>query len=248
MNKLTQVALGSALSLVVASSFAAQPTRGFLIEQGATAADKSASIDLGVDGDYTMGALRLGVDFGEVILTAEKTDNLGYTEGLVKIALPALEGLSELKHSWAAYGGASVANVKYDSGANSASHVNLIAGLAFTAQIEALELNINPELVVNTNNNKASKPTRHNDKSDTYINLNFGAYYNITDTKYGSFKPGAEVLISSQSGAKTGLALGARWEFNERVNLDVLPFYVNEPGSNDDVFSLPGQLRLNASF
>lgn len=247
MKKLTLAVASASLVFAAASTQAAQPTRGFLIENGNTAANKSASVDLGVGEGYTTGALRLGVKQAEVIFTAEKSDSIESTEGLVKFSLPALQGLAELKHSWAVYGGLSAASYKYQSNQNDSSHFNLITGLAFTANVEQLEFTINPELIINTNNQKDNKNTGYDDKSDTYVNLNLGAYYNVLNTEYGSFKPGAEVLISSRSGAKTGIAAGVRWEFNERINLDVLPLYVNN-SKNDDQYSIPGQLRLNASF
>ena len=52
-----------------------------------------------------------------------------------------------MKHGWAIYGGLSAAS--FDSGAaKDARHLNLIAGVAFTGQIDALEFTAAPELVI----------------------------------------------------------------------------------------------------
>ena len=231
----------SALSLAVSSAAMADGlTRGFVIEQGGVAEKGAASVDLGVNGGYYSGAARLGLGKAELILDTEKTDSAQHTEATLKFGMPAFQGLSELKHSWAVYGGWSVAS--FDAVADDARHVNFIAGAAFTGYVDALEFTLAPELVVNVNNNKDSGV--YNDKSDTYLNIGLGGYFDLGQTEYGRFKPGAELLITTQDGADSMFVAGVRWEFNERLTLDVLPVQI---GNGDDL-SLPGQLRLNAKF
>jgi hypothetical protein len=232
--KLQSVLVASALSVAVSSvAVAGDLSRGFLIEQGNVAKQGTASVDLGVNGGYFSGAARLGLGKAEVVLGEEKSDSANKSEVLVKLGMPAFQGLSEMKHGWAIYGGLSAAS--FDSGAaKDARHLNLIAGVAFTGQIDALEFTAAPELVINTYANE----------SEVYVNLGLGGYFNLGKTQYGSFKPGAEVLVTTQDGADSLFGAGVRWEFNDRVTIDALPVVI---GGSDEL-ALPGQLRLNAKF
>lgn len=239
--KFKSVFVASALSVAVSSAMADGLTRGFYIEQGAVADKGVASVDLGIHGGYYSGAARLGFGKAELLLGNEKTDNTITTDAIVKFGMPAIKGLSEMKHSWAIYGGLSAAT--FDSGAaKDARHMNLIAGVAFTGQIDALEFTAAPELIVNTNNQDDSGA--YANESEVYVNVGLGGYFNLGKTQYGSFKPGAEVLVTTQDGADSVFGAGVRWEFNDRVTIDALPVQIG----NGDELSLPGQLRLNAKF
>ncbi len=240
--KLQSIFVASALSVAVSSvAVAGDLSRGFLIEQGNVAKQGTASVDLGVNGGYFSGAARLGLGKAEVVLGEEKSDSANKSEVLVKLGMPAFQGLSEMKHGWAIYGGLSAAS--FDSGAaKDARHLNLIAGVAFTGQIDALEFTAAPELVINTNNQDDSGA--YANESEVYVNLGLGGYFNLGKTQYGSFKPGAEVLVTTQDGADSLFGAGVRWEFNDRVTIDALPVLI---GGNDEL-ALPGQLRLNAKF
>lgn len=231
----------SALSLAMSSAAMADGlTRGFWIEQGGVAGKGAASVDLGINGGYYSGAARLGLGKAELVLDTSKSDNAQHTEATLKFGMPALQGLSELKHSWSVYGGWSVAS--FEASPKDARHANFIGGAAFTGHIDALEFTVAPELVVNVNNNKDSNA--YNDKSDTYLNIGLGGYFDLGQTEYGRFKPGAELLVTTQDHVDSMFIAGVRWEFNERLTLDILPVQI---GNGDDL-SLPGQLRLNAKF
>ena len=233
MKKIVQLAAGTTLALAIAATASAEPTRGFVIEHGNVATNGSLSIDL--QSQLERAGVRVGLDFGEVILNSGRVDTNKLkgngNDVLVKVALPQLSGLSELKHSWAVYGGLSYYD--NDSPATDADdYFNFVAGVAFTGEIEQFSFTIAPELLVDDVIN------------ETYANLNLGAYFDLGETRYGTFKPGVEVVIPTLSELDTGVALGVKWGINERVSVDVVPFTFGD----SDVVSLPGQLRLNAKF
>lgn len=245
---------GTALAVAVSSAAVAEPTRGFSIEHGTVAQKGTVSVDLNNNLNGTSAGVRAGFGKFEFVLNSghvggnqspsfdaddfggfldpDDIDDLGDfggmqgTDAIVKVALPSLEGLSELKHSWAVFGGWSM----YDDEAS--KYTNLSAGVAFTAEVDALSFTVTPSLVIDDIIDK------------TYLNIGAGVYFDLGDTAYGSFKPGAEIVVSSLSGADTLLNLGVRWGLNERVNLDLIPLQFG----GQDILSLPGQFRLNASF
>ncbi|MFY9179715.1 MAG: hypothetical protein WAO12_08045 [Venatoribacter sp.] len=240
--KFGKILLSSAIALTVAGTVTAEPTRGFWIEQGSVAEKGAASVDLSLNGEYYSGAARLGLGKAELVLGTSKSDNADHSEAVLKLGMPALQQLSELNHSWSVYGGFSVASFDRDAPNKDAHHANFIGGAAFTGKIDALEFTVAPELVVNINNKKDSRA--YDDESDTYLNIGLGGYFDLGQTEYGRFKPGAELLVTTQDGVDNMFIAGVRWEFNERLTLDVLPVKIG----NDDDLSLPGQLRLNAKF
>jgi|SRR5690554_1518242 len=245
---------GTALAVAISSAAVAEPTRGFSIEHGTIAEKGAVSVDLNNNLNGTSAGVRAGFGKFEFVLNSghvggnqgpsfdaddlggfldpDDIDDLGDfgdmqgTDAIVKVALPSLEGLSELKHSWAVFGGLSM----YDDEVS--KYTNISAGLAFTAEIDALSFTVTPTLVIDDTIDK------------TYLNIGMGAYFDLGETAYGSFKPGAEVIISTLSDADTVLNLGVRWGLNERVNLDLVPLQFG----GQDVLSLPGQIRLNAAF
>lgn len=231
MKKLGYVIASASMAMAVSTTtFADEPTRGFALEQGTVAKQGTVSVD--VNDNFKRGGIRIGLDVGELVLNSGKMDVAGFegngTDAIFKYALPTLEGLSELKHSWAVYGGLSY----LDDDASDTKYTNFMAGVAFTGEVEKLSFTVAPELIVN-------------DLIDeTYVDINLGAYFDLGQTKYGTFKPGAEIVASTLSGKDTEVYLGVKWGIKDNVNLDIIPVSLG----NNDVTSLPGQLRLNISF
>lgn len=224
---------GTALAVAISgAAVAAEPTRGFSIEHGAVAEKGAVSIDVNNNLSGTSAGVRAGFGMAEVVIDSGQVGgqgNLTGTDAIVKIALPALQGLSELKHSWSAFGGVSV----YDND-TPAKYTNLSAGVAFSAEVDALSFTVAPALIIDD-----TFPD-----TETYLNIGMGAYFDLGETSFGNFKPGVEVGVSTLDGADTMVNLGVRWGINERVNVDLVPFQVG----GTDVLSLPGQIRVNASF
>src|SRR5690554_386606 len=217
---------GAALAVAISSAAVAEPTRGFSIEHGTIAEKGAVSVEL-ADGVNGFGAgVRAGMEKFEVVVNSGQVGSAASTDAIIKFALPNIDGLSELKHSWSAFGGWSY----YDN--EVIDYLNLSAGIAFTAEVDALSFTITPALVVD------------DAIDETYLNIGMGAYFDLGETAYGSFKPGAEVIVSTLSDMDTILNLGVRWGINERVNVDLVPVQIG----NQDTLSLPGQIRLNASF
>ncbi|MBE0483965.1 MAG: hypothetical protein IBX52_10755 [Bacterioplanes sp.] len=228
MNKqiITRLVAASVLTAASVTAVASEPSRGFMVERGNVAENGVASIDLASSGAYSSGAVRLGLPTGELILNSQKAGDLTTTEGVFKYALPSFEGLSELQHNSAIYGGLSIVDL------GGVSYNNLMLGAAFSANVESLTFSVSPELVVDDL------------ADDTYLNLGLGAYVNLPETSYGRFQPGAELGVSTADDASTTLSLGARWMYNERLTLDVVMFRFGD----DTNVTLPGLLRINARF
>lgn len=260
MKKILQLTATTALAAAISSvAYADAPTRGFYTENGKVAKQGTVSAD--ISGNFNSGGVRIGLGFGELILNGGKAiDRNGFTallsglgdddfffddddfmeefedaldgvasssDALFKVGLPALEGLSELKHHWAAYAGISMVNIK-----DGPDYTNLVAGLSFTAEVEKLELTVAPELVIN------------DVIDETYVNLNFGGYFNVGETKFGTFKPGAEVIVSTLKDSDTLVAVGVQWGIKDNIHLDVVPLTLG----GADTIAIPGQLRLNVEF
>ncbi len=225
---------GTALAVAISSAAVAEPTRGFSIEQGAVAEKGAVSVDINNNLNGTSAGIRAGFGKAEIVVNSGQVGGgsvaggLSGTDAILKFALPNLEGLSELKHSWSAFGGWSY----YDD--ETTDYLNLSAGIAFTIEVDALSFTVTPTLVIDD-----TFPD-----TETYLNLGMGAYFDLGETSFGSFKPGAEVIVSTLSGMDTILNLGVRWGLNERVNLDLVPVQIG----GTDTLSLPGQIRLNAAF
>lgn len=228
MNKqiITRLVAASVLTAASVTAVASEPSRGFMVERGSVAENGVASVDLASRGAYSSGAVRLGLPTGELILNSQKAGDLTTTEGVFKYALPSFEGLSELQHNSAIYGGLSIVDL------GGVSYNNLMLGAAFSANVESLTFSVSPELVVD------------DQADDTYLNLGLGAYVNLPETSYGRFQPGAELGVSTADDASTTLSLGARWMYNERLTLDVVMFSFGD----DTNVALPGLLRINARF
>src|SRR5690554_1876066 len=169
---------GTALAVAISSAAVAEPTRGFSIEHGTIAEKGAVSVEL-ADGVNGFGAgVRAGMEKFEVVVNSGQLDTglagaTAGTDALVKVGLPALEGLSELDHGWAVIGGVSM----YDQDDGN-DYFNLTAGVAFTAAVDSLSFTVTPALVVN------------DALDETYLNIGAGAYYSFGETEYGTFKPG----------------------------------------------------------
>lgn len=226
---ITKILTGMTLAAAVAApAMAQQPTRGFMVERAGVAAQGDASVDLFTGGGYSGGAVRLGLGNSELILNSNKVDTVGVnSEAVFKLGLAPLSGLSEMKHGLAVYGGLSVLDV--DGGA---SYNNFMIGAAFTADMNSLLLSIAPEFIIDDFND------------DSYLEVGLSAHLKMAKTQYGTFQPGVEVIASTADGADTIVGAGVRWEYNDRLTLDVVPFLF---GGTDEI-SLPGQMRVNARF
>ena len=218
---------GTALAVAISSAAVAEPTRGFTIEHGTLAEKGSVSIDVQRNLNNTQAGLRAGFEKFEVVVNSGQVGSATGTDAIVKVGLPALEGLSELDHGWAVIGGVSM----YDQDDGN-DYFNLSAGVAFTAAVDSLSFTVTPMLIVD------------DARDETYLNIGAGAYYSFGETEYGTFKPGVEVQVSTLDGSDTLLNLGVRWGINERVNVDLVPFQVG----GTDTLSIPGQIRVNAAF
>src|SRR5690554_7214002 len=225
---------GTALAVAISSAAVAEPTRGFSIEHGTIAEKGAVSVEL-ADGVNGFGAgVRAGMEKFEVVVNSGQVGSGTGTDAIVKFGLPNLDGLSELKHGWAVFGGVSMYDDEETVAGNKVgdTYFNFSAGIAFTAEVDALSFTLTPTLIVD------------DALDETYLTFGAGAYFDLGETSFGSFKPGAEVIVSTLSGMDTILNLGVRWGINERVNVDLVPVQIG----NRDTLSLPGQIRLNAAF
>src|SRR5690606_2294132 len=129
--------------------------------------------DLFTGGGYSGGAVRLGLGNSELILNSNKVDTVGVnSEAIFKLGLSNLNGMSEMKHSLAVYGGVSVLDV--DGGA---SYTNLMVGAAFTADMNGLLLTAAPEFIIDDL------------ADDNYLNVGLAAHMKLAKTQYGTFQP-----------------------------------------------------------
>src|SRR5690554_3278926 len=225
---------GAALAVAISSAAVAEPTRGFSIEHGTIAEKGAVSVEL-ADGVNGFGAgVRAGMEKFEVVVNSGQVGSGTGTDAIVKFGLPNVDGLSELKHGWAVFGGVSMYDDEDTSGGvtTGSKYFNFSAGVAFTAEVDALSFTLTPTLIVD------------DAIDETYLTFGAGAYFDLGETSFGSFKPGAEVIVSTLSDMDTILNLGVRWGINERVNVDLVPVQIG----NRDTLSLPGQIRLNAAF
>ena len=233
--KIAKILTGMTLATAVAVPVMAQePTRGFLIERAGVAAQGEASVDLYTNGDYQGGAVRLGLGNSELILNSEKAGN-GSTnsEAVFKLGLPALQGLSELKHSLAIYGGVAVFDEDAPFGQ---SYNNFMIGAAFTADMNSLLLSIAPEFIID------------DAADDNYLDVGLSAHLKMAQTQYGTFQPGIEVIATTADNKDALVVAGVRWEYNDRLTLDFVPLQFGNAWGQEDTISLPGQMRVNARF
>ena len=232
---ITKILTGMTLAAAVAApAVAQQPTRGFMVERAGVAAQGEASVDLSTGGGYSSGGVRLGLGNSELILNSNKVDTVGFnSEAVFKLGLPALQGLSEMKHGLALYAGVAVFD---EDSVGGASYNNFMIGAAFTADMNSLLLSIAPEFIID------------DAKNDNYLDVGLSAHLKMAKTQYGTFQPGIEVVATTADGKDTLVAAGVRWEYNDRLTLDIVPFQFGNAWGQEDTISLPGQMRVNARF
>ncbi len=212
------------------------PSRGFFLEQGRVNSGEQVSIELhsGADSLENGGGIRLGLPQAELILN----NGLAFSNGSsndasLKWQLPPIksgEQQTTEPFRWAFITGLSLIN--FDDSNNDQTSMKL--GVAATITADAATFTLAPSLVYSD----------IADNSDSFLELGFGAYAGLIDTESGLFSIGAELNISTQEDRDTSALLGARWSYNERINIDLIPLMF----SNNDMLGLPGVIRLNALF
>lgn len=212
-----------------------EPTRGFFLEHGTVAGAGQASVDLhsGSGNINSGGGIRLGLSGGELIINSGLN---GYDEdsALLKWSLPRQnsDGTEQTPIQWSALGG--IGYSKFDTNAGSITQKHLRLGVSATIKADAGMFTASPKIVY----------VDYDVDNDTFFELDLGAYVGIIETEAGLFSVGAEALVSTADGADTTIALGGRWLYNERINLDIVPFVF----SNSDLIGIPGLVRLNIAF
>ncbi|XOZ35102.1 hypothetical protein ACMDCT_07670 [Halomonadaceae bacterium KBTZ08] len=258
MNKLFRATTMTLATAAMAGNALAQaqeynePTRGFMLERGTTAANKRATVDLRSGGDQDFGAgVRLGLPNAELVLNHSRVNpRTRQNEALFKVGLRPLQAGEGVTVNWAAYG--AVAHYDGDDANPPAypdeSTTNLGAGAAFTTNVERFTLNFNPELIYDDG--------ARNDASNAYLNLGMGAHYALPETEFGRFEPGIEVGLTTREdrfgdSVDPSLMLGARWLYNQNVTLDVSMIQArpnNGLAEAPTEVSIPGYIRVNVAF
>lgn len=230
-----------------------EPTRGFMLERGATAPNKEASVDLRTGGDQDFaGGVRLGLPGSELVLNHNRINpRTSQNEALFKVGLRPLKMGDDVNVNWAAYG--AFAHYDSDDAAQQGNYpedstTNMGAGAAFTADIDQFILNLNPEVIYD---NSAQR-----DASDVYMNLGFGAHFALPETDFGRFEPGVELNVTTREdrfgdSVDPSFMVGTRWMYNENVTLDVSMIQATPENGFADAsteVSIPGYVRLNVAF
>ncbi len=217
------------------------PTRGFFIEHGLTAGNGVASIELhsGSDGIDAGGGIRLGLQNAELVFNSGLR-TYDVNEALVKYQLPDLrsdkEGQSAIK--WAAVAGLGHIDQENAQGDTVLEQTNIKLGVAATVTADAGTFTLGPRLVI------ADSDTTTGKQDDTFIEVDLGAYVGLVDTQSGQFSIGAEAAFTTEDKRDDTIALGVRWQYNNRLTLDVVPVVM----SDGDQLGLPGLVRVNARF
>jgi len=208
-----------------------QPTRGFMIENGAVSGLGKVSAELysGSGNLDSGGGIRLGLSNAELILNSNSNAN-GQNDLLLKWAMKDYKLNAETSHviNWSALGGVS----HLDS--DTVDSFSFQFGASATIDADAASFTISPTLV----------HIDINDVDDTYLNFGLGAHVGVIDTTSGLFSLGAEAIITTQDDQDNLFAFGARWSYNERVNIDLVPLILG----GTDIKGLPGIVRLNIVF
>tara|TARA_R110001592_G_scaffold258236_4_gene522041 strand:+ start:14632 stop:15423 length:792 start_codon:yes stop_codon:yes gene_type:complete len=224
-----------------------EPSRGFFLEHGTVAPSGKASVELYTgsgelysdDDRRTGGAIRLGLSNGELILNSGLN---GYdeNEALLKWSLPRqnADGTEQTPIQWSLLAGLGYLDIDADNNANDYKQTSLTLGIAATIKADAGLFTVSPKLVYAD----IDKGTQNDD--DTFLELDLGAYVGIIETEAGLFSVGAEALITTADNTDNTIALGTRWLYNDRINLDIVPFVFGD----NDLFSIPGLVRLNIAF
>lgn len=216
-----------------------EPTRGFFLEHGTIRGPRKVSAELhtGSDEVEVGGGVRLGLPNSELIVNSGLREEDG-TEALLKWGLNDVikEGSasSNATFDWAALIGVSHTDYENSNGQTTVDQTNVSAGVALTINVDAATFTLAPELVY----------ADGNQADDTYFDVSVGAYVGIIDTPSGLFSMGAEALYTTEDDVDHSYALGGRWAYNERVNLDFVPFVFSE----GDRIGFPGMVRLNVGL
>ena len=210
-----------------------EPTRGFFIEHGSVSGQNKVSIELntGSDGFNNGGGIRLGLPNSELIINSGFGTN-GSNSALLKYAMKDLKTSNESSTNieWSLLGGISQFDIEDGSHNTSA-----IIGAAATIKADAGTFTLSPQII-----HSSASGT----ESDTYLDIDLGAYVGVIDTNSGMFSLGIEGMITTQDDIDNTFAFGGRWAYNERVNIDVVPVILG----NSDISGVPGLVRLNVAF
>ena len=214
-----------------------EPTRGFFLEHGTVAGNGQASVELhsGVNQLDSGGGIRLGLPNAELIINSGLDDYDG-NEVLLKWGMRDLNlnGRDGTPLKWTLIGAVSHADVENDQGVVVVDQTNVKLGAAITVNADAATFTLGGMIV-------------HADglqKEDTFVEVDLGAYVGVIETQAGLFSLGAEAMFTSADNDDDSFAFGGRWAYNERLNLDVVPFVF----SDGDSVGIPGLVRLNVSF
>lgn len=217
-----------------------EPTRGFFVEHATVSGQGKVSAELhtGSDDVEVGGGVRLGLPNSELIVNSGLTDADG-TEAVFKWGLNEVlnknrSSTSGARFDWAALIGVSHVDSENANGQTTVDQTDIRVGAAVTINVDAATFTLHPELVYSDGNVR----------DDNYAQVNLGAYVGIIDTVSGLFSMGAEALITTEDDRDNTYALGVRWAYNERVNLDFVPV-VNSDG---DRIGFPGLVRLNVGL
>lgn len=214
-----------------------EPTRGFFLEHGMVAKNGKASVELhtGSDGFNNGGGIRLGLSDAELLLNTglSETDQ---NSAFVKWKLPSQnsDGSKSTPFVWSALLGLGHTNIENDDGSHN-ENTNFTFGVAASVKADAGLFSISPKIVY-------SNADQQDD--DTFLELDLGAYVGIIETQSGLFSVGAEAMITTEDDTDNTIALGARWLYNDRINLDFVPVVF----SDNNFSGVPGLVRLNIAF
>ena len=215
-----------------------EPTRGFFIEHAMVAGQGKVSAELhsGSDDVDAGGGIRLGLPNSELIINSGIS---AYDENEVKLKWGLGDLLKQSSQSETEFNLAAILAVSHvdnedANGNKGVDQTNAKLGAAFTVAVDAATFTLAPTIV----------HVDGNIKEDTFVTTDIGAYVGIIDTQSGLFSMGVEALFTTEDNVDHSYAVGGRWAYNERVNLDFVPFVF----SKGDRIGFPGLVRLNVGF
>ncbi len=214
-----------------------EPTRGFFLEHGMVAPAGKASVELhsGSDEFSSGGGIRLGLSNAELLLNTGINE---YDENalLVKWGLPTQnqDGSKKTPLIWSGLLGIGHTNIE-DENHNHDEQLSFTFGIAATVKADAAVFTVSPKLVYKNSDNA---------DDDTFFELDLGGYVGLIETDSGLFSVGAEALITTEDNIDNSFALGGRWLYNERINIDIVPLVF----SDNNFSGIPGLVRLNIAF
>ncbi|KZY68950.1 hypothetical protein A3742_16330 [Oleiphilus sp. HI0071] len=214
-----------------------EPTRGFYIEHGTVAKNRDASIELhsGSDSIDAGGGVRLGLPGAELIINSG-LDEYDENQLLLKYGLPDLQlgGEGGSNVHWAFTGAYSRTELEDENGNDLIDQINLKLGAAFTVNADAATFTLAPRFVY----------ADGDQRDDTFVELDLGAYVGIIDTQAGLFSAGVEALFTTADNTDDTYAAGVRWAYDSKLNIDFVPLVF----SNRDLVGVPGLVRVNYNF